>query len=79
MNLVYAATSRCPCGAGLAYHKGAGAFGEDAYWDCAEILLGVADPAVQHTAMLPFIFYEIKSEKQPSAHGASTRLRDDDE
>jgi hypothetical protein len=72
VKLVYAATSRCPCGAGLAY-----ASGDDA-WDCSAILLGEAIPtgqpdAVQHTAKLPFVFYEIKSENQPSANGATTR------
>ncbi len=70
--LVYAATKRCPCGAGLAY-----AAGDDA-WDCSAILSGKAIPthvvgSVQHTAKLPFVFYEIKSENQPSANGATTR------
>lgn len=68
--LVYAATIRCPCGAGLAYRPGRGVEG---YWDCSKILLGTADPETQHTAQLPFAFYEIKSENQPSARGASTR------
>jgi hypothetical protein len=55
--LTYAATARCPCGAGLAHGLGA-----DDHWDCSEILLGTADQSVQHTAKLPFTFYEIKSE-----------------
>lgn len=75
--LVFAATSRCPCGAGLAYDpchddkesplKG------PSYWDCSAILLGTADPKVKHTDKLPFAFYEIKSEGQPSACGRTTR------
>ncbi len=82
-DLVYAAHSRCPCGAGLAYvpawydkpdspaHR---------CWDCSAILLGTAVPKggdgwVQHTGKLPFVFYEIPSEKQPSARGATTRAK----
>lgn len=77
--LVYAAHARCPCGAGMAYDP----IGEDkgspfvgplsGYWDCSAILLGAADTAVKHEARLPFAFYEIKSELQPSANGATTR------
>lgn len=93
--LIFAARSRCPCGAGLAYDpagasggypdesKGekndsvfVGGFG--GYWDCSAILLGTAIPngqpgAVKHEGQLPFSFYEIKSENQPSANGATTR------
>lgn len=74
--LVFAASARCPCGAGLAYERGSDPF--KGYWDCSAILLGEAVPtgepgAVQHTAKLPFIFYEIKSAEQPSADGATTR------
>jgi hypothetical protein len=70
--LTYAAYKRCPCGAGLAYRRG------DDCWDCSAILLGEAIPSgqpgsVQHTGRLPFTFYEIKSEKQPSANGSTTR------
>lgn len=65
--LTYAAGTRCPCGLGIAHRAG------DDYWDCSGILLGTADPTVQHTAELPFVFYEIKSEYQPSARGATTR------
>ena len=77
--LVFAATSRCPCGAGLAYDP-AGESGKPihGYWDCSAILLGIAvakeqPGSIQHTAQLPFVFYEIKSEGQPSAQGATTR------
>lgn len=69
--LVYAATARCPCGLGLAHEVGASP--PQGYWDCSGILLGTADENVQHTAKLPFIFYEIKSEHQPSAEGRTTR------
>lgn len=77
--LVYAAHNRCPCGAGLAYDPHGGdknsvfKFPHNGYWDCSAILLGTADKGVQHTAQLPFAFYEILSECQPSARGATTR------
>lgn len=77
--LTYASTARCPCGAGLAY--GDLTYDKDStfrkpyngYWDCSKILDGTADKSVKHTAKLPFTFYEIKSENQPSAKGATTR------
>jgi hypothetical protein len=69
-DLVYAAYNRCPCGAGLAYPINIGMSG---HWDCSAILKGQADEKATHTAKLPFMFYEIKSENQPSAGGASTR------
>jgi hypothetical protein len=77
--LVFAAYDRCPCGAGLAYDP---LFEDESSvfkgplsgcWDCSAILLGTADATVKHTAKLPFAFYEIKSEQQPSAGGANTR------
>lgn len=48
------------------------------HWDCSDILTARAVPNGQpgsrlHTDWLPFAFYEIKSENQPSAHGATTR------
>ncbi len=75
--LIYAAYARCPCGAGLAYDPRKGAYDS---WDCSDILLGKAIQSGQpgamiHTARLPFIFYEIKSELQPSANGATTRKK----
>jgi hypothetical protein len=70
--LVYSATARCPCGAGMAYVPG------DLYWDCSDILTNRAihrdlPGSKTHTDRLPFIFYKIKSEGQPSAGGATTR------
>lgn len=77
--LVFAASARCPCGHGLAYDpcfedpnsvfKGS----LSGYWDCSAILLGTADKTLKHTDKLPFAFYEIRSEGQPSANGATTR------
>lgn len=70
--LLYAAYARCPCGAGLAYPKAA-PMGH--YWDCSDILTGRAagKESVQHTDRLPFAFWEVKGENQPSAYGATTR------
>lgn len=76
-DLVYAAGARCKCGAGLAYPHGAGigSFrgrrlpGE---WDCSAVLKGETPPTNEHPTF-PFAFYEIKSECQPSAAGATTR------
>lgn len=68
--LRYSAHHLCPCGHGIAYPKDCGGFH---YWDCSAILKGIADQSVKHTDRLPFAFYEIKSEDQPSAGGATTR------
>lgn len=75
--LVYAATSRCKCGLGLAYEPG-GESGKPihGFWDCSGILLGTADRDVQHHDIFPFMFYEIKSERQPSAEGLTTRPKE---
>jgi hypothetical protein len=70
-DLIYAAYSRCSCGAGLAYKKNPGP--DEMYWDCSAILLGTADRAVKHEAQLPFAFWSLKSELQPSVGGATTR------
>lgn len=74
-HLVYAATSRCLCGAGLAYPRNTGPNGN---WDCSSILLGTAIPSgqggtVRHSDQFPFAFYEILSEDQPTARGETTR------
>ena len=85
--LVYAARSRCKCGAGLAYLKGSGGFG---FWACStqlthrakegerEVLFGTQPlqsdvRELPHSLGLSFAFWEIKSEVQPSALGATTR------
>lgn len=77
--LVYAAYSRCPCGAGMAYdpcfedEKSVFVGALSGYWDCSAILLNTANTDVKHTAQLPFAFYEVLSEDQPSANGSTTR------
>lgn len=78
--LRYAATVRCACGAGLAYFKGELATKPwtKLQWDCADVLTGRAIPKGQpgskiHSGPFPFVFFEIKSEDQPSANGRTTR------
>lgn len=73
--LTFAAHYRCGCGAGFAYPKNAGIHGS---WICSDILRGKAvvgskKGAKNHSGAMPFAFYEIKGENQPSARGATTR------
>lgn len=79
--LLYSATTRCKCGAGLAYfeqqERTPAGQGLEKSWVCAKALLGVAaDPnwkdEVKHD-VYPWMMYEIKSERQPSANGRTTR------
>jgi hypothetical protein len=67
--LIYSAGARCDkCGEGLAYPKKCDHHHQ---WTCAAVLKGVGTDK-GHSAF-PFAFYEIKSEQQPSAYGATTR------
>lgn len=76
--LTFAAYARCKgCHAGLAYDPAM--FPRVKHWDCSAVILGLADSeekegdgSYKHAAY-PFAFYEIKSENQPSANGATTR------
>ena len=65
----YSATDRCVCGAGLAYPPSCGS---NHQWDCSKVLLQEVKTNEGHQSF-PFAFYEIKSEIQPSAYGATTR------
>lgn len=69
--LTFSRSARCKCGAGLAYGGK-----RPTAWDCSDILTGVAIPsgqpgAVEHSDTYPFVFWEIKSERD----GMSTRER----
>lgn len=69
--LRFSASYRCDCGAGFAYpHEYMNVMGD---WHCSAILMGTADRNTPHTRPLPFPYYEIKSEDQPTARGATTR------
>jgi len=75
--LIFAAYARCTCGYGMAYDPASeghdsSPFKGPSKWECAGVLLGTGDKKVLHTAPLPFAFYEVKSENQPSANGATT-------
>lgn len=71
--LLFASHERCECGAGFAYPKGMGMWGS---WNCSAILLGRAEKGSTHSSAMPFSFYEVKSEDQPSANGATTRPKE---
>lgn len=69
--LIFSAHTRCECGSGMAYSKlGTELMGS---WVCSAILMGSADKEVLHTSSLPFAFYDLQSELQPSANGQTTR------
>lgn len=80
--MCFAAYARCECGAGMAYDKAvATPYGENAKWQCSAIIRFEELPADEqarakaatHTPPLPFAFYDVKGENQPSANGATTR------
>jgi hypothetical protein len=93
--LVFAAYTRCQCGAGVAYDPTGEVHSPQVNpgpppciggsWECSDILLyyggALSDEekarsiAATHDSAFPFAFYEIKSEDQPSANGATTRER----
>lgn len=68
--LRFASKDRCICSAGFAYPTGIGIHGS---WYCSTILMGKAIHGSSHSDALPFSFYNIKSEDQPSANGVTTR------
>ena len=71
--LRFAAFVRCECGAGLCYPKESSPRGA---WYCSDILRGLAVTGKEsklHSGAMPFSFYSIKSEDQPSANGETTR------
>lgn len=69
--LTFAAFDRCICGHGMAYDPDADP--RPTKWECSAILLDIADKKLMHQAALPFAFYEVKGENQPSSGGRSTR------
>lgn len=86
--LLFAARARCRCGAGLAYPMNDDEWNRKArMWACSAVLMNTAPesdnisrrgpfttekPEAQHDAY-EWWCYEIKSEGQPSADGATTR------
>lgn len=73
LELVYSSHARCDkCGAGMAYPKGCDPFHQ---WTCSNVLKGIGMDK-GHQA-LPFTMYEVKSEDQPNANGATTRPKNE--
>lgn len=72
--LVYAADARCNCGAGFAYPRGIGPHGA---WYCSRLLRGLGPVEAPHSQAMPFVFWSVKSEDQPSAGGLTTRGPDE--
>lgn len=76
--LLYSATSKCHCGAGLAYPKDSSqpdersVFKSASDWWCSTLLKGIPWDGKKHD-VFSFAIYEIKSEDQPSANGQTTR------
>lgn len=70
-DLTWAATARCRCGAGYIYPT----FLHDphGHWFCSASVLGTAPLGSEHDCAKPFAFWNIKSDRQPSANGATTR------
>lgn len=79
-DLVYSATARCCCGAGLAYISHCHIIkGADTAWDCSDILMNRAkqkeqEGSMRHSDLYPFAFWDIKSEKSSSMNGLTTRV-----
>lgn len=57
--LVFAAASRCICGAGLAYPKHAPV---NYHWNCSKVLMGTADMSQEHDNNLSFMMYNVRPE-----------------
>lgn len=77
--LTFSALARCrQCNAGLAYDPNGdpkwfdSPFKMASAWFCSAELLDTLPPGEHHESF-PFAMYEIKSENQPSANGATTR------
>lgn len=80
--MVFASDSRCHCGAGMAYDPVTN--GIHGKWECSDIIRyetfddekKKAVKAAEHTGAMPFAFYEVKAEGQPSAYGRTTRPKE---
>lgn len=73
-DLVYAASARCICGAGMAYDFKKRT---QRYWCCSTVLLGRARSEEIHTDPLHYVQYKIIAENQPGAFGKTTRPKEE--
>lgn len=74
--LLYAATARCRCGAGLAYPLDHDAAFKVGAWQCSGVLRGDVRGEAEHGKhdSYPWAFYKIREETSINNHGgASTR------
>jgi hypothetical protein len=69
--LVYAATARCVCGAGLAFDPCGESGKALGHWACSLVLLGA--PAAEHCLSIPFTSQTIMPENAAGALGQTTR------
>jgi hypothetical protein len=69
--LVYAATARCQCGAGLAFDPRGPSGKPLGYWACSRVLLGDAPDG--HCDPVPFAGPTIMAENAAGALGQTTR------
>jgi hypothetical protein len=69
--LIYAATARCQCGAGLAFDPYGPSGRPMGYWACSRVLLGQATG--EHCEAQEFAKRTILAENGADAHGQSTR------
>jgi len=70
-DLIYSAFVCCKkCGSGMAYPKDCGPFHQ---WTCSNVLKGIGTDNGHE--ILPFSMYDVLSENQPSAYGATTRKK----
>lgn len=72
LELLYAATARCRCGAGVAYPLDHDDAARRAAWMCSSVLKGTEEPS-QHEEF-PFAFWKIREETSINNRcGATTR------
>lgn len=73
LDLLYSATARCRCGAGLAYpHATTNMHGS---WDCSAVLKGeIPDVPEEHGKhdSLPWMFYKVREETSINNRGGAT-------
>lgn len=70
--LLYAATARCACGAGMAYPLDASEALRLGAWLCSDVLKGNANPGTKHDE-LPFAIWKVREETSINNTVGTTR------
>jgi hypothetical protein len=70
--LIYAATARCICGAGLAFDPWGESGKALGFWACSHVLLDA--PRGEHCSPIPFTGRTIMAENAAGAMGQTTRV-----